>query len=108
GIQVRLESFANIPVLGLAAGLTVAAILGKQVCGFGVLEKNLDRLSVGVGMIPRGEVGLIFASIGKYLKVVDDATFSAVVIMIIVTTLITPPILKLTLARKRRIPAALS
>jgi Kef-type K+ transport system membrane component KefB len=108
GIQVRLESFANIPVLGLAAGLTVAAILGKQVCGFGVLEKNLDRLSVGVGMIPRGEVGLIFASIGKYLNVVDDATFSAVVIMIIVTTLITPPILKLTLARKRRVPAALS
>ena len=101
GIQVRLESFANIPVLGLAAALTVAAIAGKQVCGFGVLEKNLDRLSIGVGMIPRGEVGLIFASIGKNLKVVDDSTFSAIVIMIIVTTLITPPILKLTLARKQ-------
>ena len=106
GIQVRLESFANIPVLGLAAGLTLAAIAGKQICGFGVLEKNLDRLSVGVGMIPRGEVGLILASIGKNLKVVDDATFSAVVIMIIVTTLITPPILKLTLARKRKGAAA--
>jgi Kef-type K+ transport system membrane component KefB len=102
GIQVRLESFANIPVLGLAAALTVAAIAGKQVCGFGVLEKNLDRLSIGVGMIPRGEVGLIFASIGKQLKVVDDSTFSAVVIMIIVTTLITPPILKLTLARRQK------
>jgi len=102
GIQVRLESFANLPVLGLAAGLTVAAIAGKQICGLGVLEKNLDRLSVGVGMIPRGEVGLIFASIGKNLKVVDDATFSAVVIMIIVTTLITPPLLKLTLARRRK------
>ncbi|HTY62431.1 MAG TPA: cation:proton antiporter [Acidobacteriota bacterium] len=106
GIQVRLESFANVPVLGLAAGLTIAAVAGKQICGFGVLEKNLDRLSVGVGMIPRGEVGLILASIGKNLKVVDDATFSAVVIMIIVTTLIAPPLLKLTLSRKRKGAAA--
>jgi Kef-type K+ transport system membrane component KefB len=74
--------------------------MGKQICGLGVLEKNLDRLSIGIGMIPRGEVGLIFASIGKNLKVIDDAAFSAVVIMIIVTTLITPPLL--TLALKRR------
>jgi Kef-type K+ transport system membrane component KefB len=64
------------------------------------LEKGVDRLSVGVGMIPRGEVGLIFASIGKDLKVIDDATFSAVVIMVIVTTLVAPPMLKLTLSWK--------
>ncbi len=99
GIQVRLETFADLSVLGVAAGLTVAAIIGKQICGLGVVEKGLDRLTVGVGMIPRGEVGLIFASIGKGLKVIDDATFSAVVIMVIVTTLITPPVLKITLAR---------
>ncbi len=104
GIQVRLETFADLSVLGVAAGITVAAIIGKQICGLGVLEKGLDRLTIGVGMIPRGEVGLIFAGIGKSLKVIDDATFSAVVIMVIVTTLITPPVLKLTLARgeKRR------
>jgi Kef-type K+ transport system membrane component KefB len=99
GIQVRLETFADLSVLGVAAGLTIAAIIGKQICGLGVLEKGLDRLTVGVGMIPRGEVGLIFASIGKGLQVIDDATFSAVVIMVIVTTLVTPPVLKLTLAR---------
>lgn len=99
GIQVRLETFADLSVLGVAAGLTIAAIIGKQICGWGVLEKGLDRLTVGVGMIPRGEVGLIFAGIGKSLKVIDDATFSAVVIMVIVTTLITPPVLKVTLAR---------
>ncbi|NLT67593.1 MAG: cation:proton antiporter [Acidobacteria bacterium] len=103
GIQVRLESFMNLPVLGLAAGLTVAAILGKQICGLGVREKSIDRLTIGVGMIPRGEVGLIFASIGKSLKVVDDFTYSAIVIMIIVTTLITPPLLKLTLSRKEKV-----
>lgn len=65
--------------------------------------KSIDRLTIGVGMIPRGEVGLIFASIGKSLKVVDDFTYSAIVIMIIVTTLITPPLLKLTLSRKEKV-----
>ncbi len=106
GIQVRLESFANIPILGLAAALTVAAIAGKQICGLGVLEKNLNRTAIGVGMIPRGEVGLIFAAIGKNLKVVDDAVFSALVIMVIVTTLITPPLLSLILKRKTEGPNA--
>jgi Kef-type K+ transport system membrane component KefB len=99
GIQVRLEMLVNWPVLGLAAGLTIAAVLGKQICGLGVMGKGLDRLTVGVGMIPRGEVGLIFASIGKELEVIDDATFSAVIIMVMVTTLITPPLLQWTLAR---------
>ncbi len=103
GIQVRLETFADLPVLGVALGITIAAIAGKQVCGFGVLERGLDRLSVGVGMIPRGEVGLIFASIGKSLKIMDDATYSAVVIMVIITTLITPPLLKITLQRPTKI-----
>jgi Kef-type K+ transport system membrane component KefB len=102
GIQVRLETFTNLPILGLAAGLTIAAIIGKQVCGLGVLDRSLDRLSIGVGMIPRGEVGLIFAGIGKSLKVIDGATFSAIVIMVIVTTLITPPIMKWTLTRNKR------
>jgi Kef-type K+ transport system membrane component KefB len=99
GIQVHLESFGELSVLGLAAGLTVAAIVGKQVCAFGAIEKGLDRASIGVGMIPRGEVGLIFAAIGRNLHVIDHSTFSAVVIMVIVTTLITPPLLKVTLAR---------
>jgi Kef-type K+ transport system membrane component KefB len=102
GIQVRLETFVDPAVLGVAGGLTLAAILGKQICGLGILEKGLDRLTIGVGMIPRGEVGLIFAAMGKSLKVIDDATFSAVVIMVIVTTLITPPLLKWTLARRAK------
>jgi Kef-type K+ transport system membrane component KefB len=101
GIQVRLETFANLPILGLAAGLTLAAIIGKQICGLGVLDRGVDRLSIGVGMIPRGEVGLIFASIGKALKVIDDATFSAVIIMVIITTLITPPIMKWAVGRHK-------
>lgn len=99
GIQVRLETFADSSVVVLALGLTIAAITGKQVCGLAVVEKRLDRLSIGVGMIPRGEVGLIFAGIGKALNIVDGALYSAIVIMVILTTLITPPVLKLTLSR---------
>lgn len=99
GIQVHLESFADLSVLGIAAGLTAAAVLGKQACAWGALGGGLNRLSIGVGMIPRGEVGLIFASIGRSLKVVDGPTFSAIVIMVIVTTLVTPPLLKLVLSR---------
>lgn len=101
GIQVKLETFADPRVVLIAVVLTVAAILGKIVSGLACSPK-LDRLSVGIGMMPRGEVGLIFASIGKGLGVVSDAVFSAVVLMVIVTTLLTPPLLKITLARSER------
>lgn len=98
GMQVRLETFTDAKVLSVAAGLSVAAILGKQVCGL-VVKKGYDRLVIGLGMIPRGEVGLIFAAIGKGLGVVNDSVFSAIVIMVIVTTLATPPALKFALDR---------
>ncbi|HEX2677150.1 MAG TPA: cation:proton antiporter, partial [Polyangiales bacterium] len=109
GMRTQLASFAQPGVLGLAAVLTVAAILGKQACGLGVLGRGVDRLTVGIGMIPRGEVGLIFANLGSALTlggaaVVDHATYSAIVAMVIVTTLITPPALEWAFARKRTQP----
>jgi Kef-type K+ transport system membrane component KefB len=73
-------------------------MLGKIVAGIPA-GKGADRTTVGIGMLPRGEVGLIFASIGKGLGVVTDSIFSAVVIMVIVTTLITPLLLKWSLTR---------
>jgi len=102
GIRVRLETFLDPSVIGLAAGITVVAIAGKQICGLGVLERGLDRVTVGVGMIPRGEVGLIFAGIGKTLNVIDNATYSALIAMIVGTTLIAPILLKQTLLRWER------
>ena len=104
GMRTDLRSFAQPGVLGLAAALTVAAIIGKQACSLGVIGKGVDRLTIGIGMIPRGEVGLIFASMGLALavrgeRVVDQATFSAVVVMVIVTTMVTPPALKWSLGR---------
>src|SRR6185295_10018435 len=54
GMRVDLSVFALPGVLGFAIALTVAAVIGKQVCAFGVLERGADRLAVGLGMIPRG------------------------------------------------------
>jgi Kef-type K+ transport system membrane component KefB len=102
GIQVRLESFMQPSVLGVAAGLTLAAFIGKQVCALGVVEKGLDRTMVGLGMVPRGEVGLIMAGIGKQLRVVDDAIFSAVVIMVILTTMMTPPLVAFRIKQREK------
>lgn len=110
GMRVDLSAFAHIDILGLAAALTIAAIIGKQACSLGAYG-GLDRLSVGLGMVPRGEVGLIFAGIGLTLsiggeRIVDENVFSAVVIMVIVTTMITPPALKWSLTRGQRRVAA--
>jgi Na+:H+ antiporter len=107
GVRVDLRTFADPGILGFALVLTAVAILGKQACALAVVERGLDRLSVGIGMIPRGEVGLIFASIGASLMlggspVISSSTYSAVVIMVILTTLVTPPLLKVSLARGDR------
>ncbi len=103
GMQVNLSTFARPGTLGVAAGLTVAAVAGKVICG--LAAGKTDRLSVGLGMVPRGEVGLIFASVGKGLGVIDDALFSAVVIMVMVTTMMTPIALKWSLGRPSAVAA---
>lgn len=99
GVQVKIETFFSWHVIGLAIGLLVAAILGKLVCGIGANKKD-DRLLVGMGMLPRGEVGLVFASIGRTLGVISDNLFSAVVLMVIITTFMAPPLLKARFAKR--------
>ena len=106
GMRTQAASFLDGRVLALTLVLTLAAILGKQACGLGAVGSGLDRLSIGIGMIPRGEVGLIFANIGLTLHVggesiVDATVYSAVVAMVILTTLVTPPALKWSLGRRR-------
>lgn len=104
GMKTDLRSFGDLGVLGLAAALTLAAIVGKQACSLGVVGGGIDRVTVGIGMVPRGEVGLIFANIGLSLTLdgrplIDGATYSAIVIVVIVTTLATPPALRWSLRR---------
>ena len=98
GMGVDLRAFARGDILAYAAVLTLAAIVGKQVCALGVFERGADRIAVGLGMIPRGEVGLIFAGIGATLtiggeRVITSDIYSAVIVMVALTTLLTPPLL---------------
>lgn len=98
GIQVHLETFFNWHVLMMAFVLVIVAIIGKVLSGFGA-HKGDDRLLIGIGMMPRGEVGLIFASVGKSIGVIDDSLFSSVILMIVVTTVLTPYLMKKRYAR---------
>ncbi|MFZ1909516.1 MAG: cation:proton antiporter, partial [Burkholderiales bacterium] len=80
-----------------ALALAGAAIVGKLASGLAAGAAR--KWVVGWGMVPRGEVGLIFAAIGRELGAIDQATFSAVVLMVILTTLVTPPVLGRLLRR---------
>jgi Kef-type K+ transport system membrane component KefB len=93
GLQVKLETFLDPLVIVTACGLLLAAMIGKVLSGWGA-KKGTNRLMIGFGMMPRGEVGLIFASIGKSLGVITDSLFSAVVLMVVLTTLAAPPLIK--------------
>lgn len=92
GLQVDLSAFLNLNILGIALALTAVAIIGKLVSG--VFAKGMDKRIIGIGMIPRGEVGLIFAGIGKSIGVLNGTLFSGIIIIVILTTFITPPALK--------------
>jgi Kef-type K+ transport system membrane component KefB len=109
GMMVDLRSFASASIIGFALLLTIAAIAGKLVCALAV-PRGMPALSVGLGMMPRGEVGLIFAGIGAQLMlggrpVIDAATYSAAVFMVLATTVATPPLLLWSI-RKAPPPAA--
>ncbi|MGD2075432.1 MAG: cation:proton antiporter [Gammaproteobacteria bacterium] len=96
GLQVKLETLLDPGVVYVFAGLLTAAVLGKWLSGIGP-RGEINRLAVGLGMMPRGEVGLAFAFIGKSLGIIDSAMFAVVVLVVIVTTLMTPPLLRLAM-----------
>ncbi len=81
-------------VLGMAAVLTLLAIVGKLAAGWAAPWLPFRRLVVGVGMVPRGEVGLIFADIGRRAGILTDAVFGAILLMVMATTFVAPPGLK--------------
>ncbi|MBI5562162.1 MAG: cation:proton antiporter [Deltaproteobacteria bacterium] len=92
GMQVKIAALFDLKVLFMSAGVLIVAIITKVAAG-AVAGKGMKKLAVGVGMVPRGEVGLIFANMGKAMGVMDDTVFSAIVVVIMLTTLITPPML---------------
>lgn len=107
GARVDLSVFGDSQVWALAIALAVAAILGKQFCGLGVFQRGVSKLSVGIGMIPRGEVVLIAAALGSKLiiegkPIVSSTVYSAAVFVVVITTIITPPLLKWSLSRRQK------
>ncbi|MDH3726429.1 MAG: cation:proton antiporter [Myxococcales bacterium] len=95
GMMVQLSGMGTEPLF-LALALTVVAIIGKLVAGLGVRSKTADRLTVGIGMVPRGEVGLIFANVGAGIRyegkpLIAAGVYAAIVLMVMASTVVTPP-----------------
>jgi Kef-type K+ transport system membrane component KefB len=95
GMMVELGGIGAEPLI-LAAVLTVIAVIGKLVSGFGVRGNTADKLTVGIGMVPRGEVGLIFANVGAGIKydgkpLIQAGVYAAIVLMVMASTVVTPP-----------------
>lgn len=105
GLRVNVRSL-SVDVLWLLLVVSLAAILGKILgCGLGArLGKFtwLESLQLGIGMTSRGEVGLIVASVGMASGLVNDAIFSAIVGMVLITTLVTPPLLRASFTKPAR------
>jgi Kef-type K+ transport system membrane component KefB len=98
GFRMNIGAFRDPAVLAFAVALTIAAVVGKLSCAIGVLNAGVRRLSVAVGMIPRGEVTLVFAALGSTLRIgsaplLDERGYTAIVTVVILTTLVTPPML---------------
>jgi Kef-type K+ transport system membrane component KefB len=87
---------SNQAGLIIASFLVVVAIIGKLVTGLGVFgQPGINRLAIGVGMIPRGEVGLVFAGVGSTTGILDKSLNAAIIAMVIITTFIAPPLLRI-------------
>ena len=94
GAAVDVRAFADPGILTIGGILLGIGIVGKVLAGAGAWRFQGRRLFIGIGMIPRGEVGLIFAQLGLTLAVLDAALFSALALVVFVTTFVTPPLLK--------------
>ena len=99
GAAVDVRSFGSRDVLMVGLALTAVAIVGKFAAGFVPVWVRASKTVIGVGMIPRGEVGLIFAQMGLTAGVLNAGTYSGLMLMVLVTTFIAPPLLRQLLTR---------
>ncbi|MDX2042353.1 MAG: cation:proton antiporter [Acidobacteriota bacterium] len=95
GMQLKLDALFNRNTILMAVVITLLAVISKQIgCGLGVLSMGKKKaMQVGMGMVPRGEVGIVVAQIGLGLGVISDGIFGVVLFMAVATTLIAPPFL---------------
>jgi len=101
GLQVDTSILFTKDVLLIGVVLTVVAILGKWLASI-TMPKSMNKTIIGIGMVPGGEFGLIFAGIGKGLGVLNNELFAAVILVVLLTTLVTPPALSFLLKRESR------
>jgi Kef-type K+ transport system membrane component KefB len=90
---------ANRPTLVIAGVLLAIALVGKFASGWAVPWRRFNRAAVGVGMAPRGEVGLIFVQIGLAAGILSTRLFGVMLFVVVATTLVTPPLLQWALRR---------
>ncbi|MEZ5258474.1 MAG: cation:proton antiporter [Ilumatobacteraceae bacterium] len=94
GLDTDLGVMGDPKVIGIAMVLFVLAVVGKLVAAWGIGGLAADKILIGIGMVPRGEVGLIFASIGLADGVLDNELYASLLIVMLLTTLVTPPALR--------------
>lgn len=98
---------ANRAGLVIASFLVVVAIIGKVIAGFAIFgQPGINRLAVGVGMIPRGEVGLVFAGVGAASGVLSESLDAAIIVMVIFTTFLAPPLLRVVFKEEEEVLAS--
>ncbi|HET8773063.1 MAG TPA: cation:proton antiporter [Thermoanaerobaculia bacterium] len=107
GAAVDLEALspfdaATRPFFIVGMLLTLVAIVGKILAGYAAFGRPLRKLVIGVGMVPRGEVGLIFAQLGLSAGLLSAGLYSSVALMVMITTFVAPPALRSLLARARK------
>jgi Kef-type K+ transport system membrane component KefB len=105
GLHFDISAFATTRTLALAGAVLVAAVISKFVaCGLGAMRMGrTDAIRVGVGMVPRGEVGMVVAQIGLNMGVMKESVYGIIVCMSVVTTLIAPPLLKMAFRGEARV-----
>jgi Kef-type K+ transport system membrane component KefB len=98
GLHVSLSAFSSPRNALLAVLILVAAVVSKFIgCGLGALGLGkADALRIGVGMIPRGEVGMVVAQIGLGFGIISQNVYGVVVFMSVATTIVAPPLIKVT------------
>lgn len=101
GMQIDIESLLKPELYVAAITISLAAIAGKIVAGVAAKGDFHEKLLVGISMVPRGEVGLIFAATGQALGVLNEEEFSVIIIVVIVTTFIAPPFISRMSGRER-------
>lgn len=99
GIDADIAAFGRASVLRDAAALLVVAVVGKLLSTLGAIGAPGDKALIGLGMLPRGEVGLIFATLGLQQGVLSPDLYAALLLVVLVTTLATPQLLKMRYSR---------